>query len=126
MFLNMHNTEDTPINPHRLLTEWQNILGLNDWRIEISPNCAPHEIESNAVGYTEWQEAIKAAHVYILDEKYYGERVVPFDFEKTLVHELLHLKTCLLFNTGNELQDRIAHQLIDDLARSFVAVKRTI
>ena len=106
-----------------LLNEWQIRLGLADWRIKLSVNCEPHEMEMESVGCTSWQEVSKTAHICIIDKKYYGDRVVPFDFEKTLVHELLHLKTCLLFDTGNELQDRIAHQLIDDLARAFVDVK---
>ena len=45
---------------------------------------------------------------------------VDFEDRKTLVHELLHLKFCLLGDSGNDLQDRYVHQLIDDLARAFV------
>ena len=41
---------------------------------------------------------------------------VPYHPERTLIHELLHLKLCLLGESGNALQDRLAHQLIDDLA----------
>ena len=111
------------MDTEKLLIEWQNRLGLMDWKIKLSPNCEPQEMEENCVGCTSWQEVNKTAHICIIDEKYYGERIAPFNFEKTLVHELLHLKTCLLFDTGNELQDRIAHQIIDDLARAFVDAK---
>lgn len=45
------------------------------------------------------------------------------DFEKTLVHELLHIKFCFLWGSGNDLQDRITHQLINDLAKSLVEVE---
>ena len=113
-------------NAKSLLDEWKIRLGLIDWRIKLSINCEPQEMEvQNVCGCTSWQEATRTAHIYIVDEKYYGERVVPFDFEEILIHELLHLKTCLLFDTGNELQDRIAHQLIDDLARAFVDAKES-
>ena len=106
-----------------LLKEWVNRLGLSDWRIKLYPNSTEEETD-NAVGSTEWQETIKTARINILDEKYYGDRVVPFDFEKTLVHELLHLKTCLLTDSDNDLQNRIGHMLIDDLARALVSAKR--
>jgi len=114
----------TDENAKELLNEWQIRLGLTAWRIKLSINCEPHEMEiQNVCGCTSWKEVTRTAHIYIVDEKYYGDRVAPFNFEEILIHELLHLKTCLLFDTGNELQDRIAHQLIDDLARAFVDAK---
>lgn len=114
-------------NAKSLLDEWQNRLGLTDWRIKLSTNCEPQEMEMQDVcGCTSWQEVSKTAHISVIDEKYYGnDRVAPFDFEKTLVHELLHLKFCLLSESGNELQDRVTHQLIDDMARALVDAKRS-
>jgi hypothetical protein len=109
-----------------LMNEWIKRLGLTDWRINISPMCEPHEMELESVGCTSWQEVSKTAHISIINEKYYGnDRVAPFDFEKTLVHELLHLKFCLLSESGNELQDRVTHQMIDDIARALVDAKRS-
>ena len=78
----------------------------------------------NCAGETEWTESIKSARISILGEQYYGQRIVPFDAEKTLVHELLHLKFVLLGQSGNDFQDRYVHQLIDDLARAFVDAER--
>ena len=113
------------MDSEKLLEEWKQRLGLSDWRIVLSDKCTPQEMElENVDGCTSWEESIKSATIQILDEKYYGDRIIPFDFEKTLVHELLHLKTSFISNTGNDLQDRIAHQLIDDLARAFVDAKR--
>ena len=60
----------------------------------------------------------------MLDPQYYGDRIVPFDWEKTIVHELLHLKTCLISDQWEPLQMRYMHQMIDDLARAFVDAKR--
>ena len=51
--------------------------------------------------------------------------MVPLDWEKTLVHELLHLKTCLVSSNVPDLQERVMHQMIDDLARAFVSAKRS-
>ena len=113
------------MDSEKLLSEWQNRLGLSDWKIVLSDKCTPNEMKLDDVeGCSEWTESIKTATIQILDEKYYGERIVPFDFEKTLVHELLHLKTCLISDSGNDLQDRIAHQIIEDLARAFIDAKR--
>jgi len=109
----------------KLLSEWQERLGLNDWRIKLYYKCKPDEMMlDNAAGCTEWSETVRTARIEIIDPKYYGERIVDFDFEKTLVHELLHLKTCLVSDKVNELQARYMHMMIDDLARAFVDAKR--
>lgn len=108
-----------------LLEEWKERLGLHDWRIKLCDNCAPDEMDlPNVAGSTDWTESNKTARVSMLDEKYYGERIVPYDWEKTLVHELLHLKTCLVSDRVDDLQERYMHQMIDDLARAFVDAKR--
>ena len=39
--------------------------------------------------------------------------------------ELLHLKFSLLGENENELQNRLVHQLIDDLAKALVGAKRS-
>ena len=110
---------------NKLLSEWQNRLGLQDWRIKLVDNCTPEEMTlSDVAGCTDWSEAIKTARIEIIDPKYYGERIVPFDYEKTLIHELLHLKLSLVSDSVTDLQSRYMHQIIDDLARAFVDAKR--
>ena len=78
----------------------------------------------NVAGDVDWSESIKTARIEIMNPKFYGERIVPFDYEKTLVHELLHLKLCLVSDNVGEFQARYMHQIIDDLARAFVDTKR--
>ena len=113
------------MNHDDLLIEWKERLGLHEWRIKLVDKCAPEDMTLDSVaGCTEWSEAIKTARIEILDPIYYGERIVPFDWEKTLVHELLHLKTCLVSDGVDDLQARYMHQMIDDLARAFVDAKR--
>lgn len=108
-----------------LLAEWVHRLGLQDWRIELVDLCRPDDMDiPNAAGCTVWQESIKCATIQIIDPKFYGDRIVPFDYEKTLVHELLHLKTSLISDNVDSLQERVMHQIIDDLARAFVDAKR--
>lgn len=109
-----------------LLEKWKYRLGLQDWFIVLNDNAIPSDMMlDNVAGETEWTESNKTAVIRILREDCYGDRIVPFNFEKTLVHELLHLKFCLLGESGNDLQDRYVHQLIDDLARAFVAKEET-
>ena len=106
------------------LREWQNRLRLSDWTITINPQCTPSEIPAQDVdGYTEWSESIKTACIYILDPFYYGKRIRAYDFERILVHELLHLKFSLLDDGENSLQTRYVHQVIDDLAVALADAK---
>lgn len=102
------------------LRYWKHRLGLDDWVIKLKIDCSPDDmVLSGCCGESEWTESTKSAVIRILDPKFYGERIVPFNYEKTLVHELLHLKFCLLGESGNDLQDRLVHQLIDDMARAL-------
>lgn len=106
------------------LKEWQDRLGLSDWRIKLYEECSPNDMVSmNVAGETEWTESNKTAAIRIISKKDYGNRIVPFNPEKTLVHELLHLKFCLIGESGNDLQDRVVHQLVDDMARALIDAK---
>jgi len=107
-----------------LLSEWQARLGLTDWRIKLKPKCKPEDMAQEGSGCVEWSESIKSARIEIINPKYYGDRVVPFDWEKTLVHELLHLKLCLVSDGVDAFQERYMHQIIDDLARALVTARR--
>ena len=113
------------MNYSAMLSEWKRRLGLHDWRIALLPKCKPGEMEMEDVaGCTAWNETIKTARIEIVDPEYYGDRIVPFDWEKMLVHELLHLKLALVSDRVDDLQERVMHQIIDDLARAFVDAKR--
>ena len=107
-----------------LLHNWQNRLGLTDWAIELQDNAIPADfINTECEGEVEYKESTKTAIIRIIRPDCYGEKVKPFNFERILIHELLHLKLALLDDSGNALQDRLVHQLIDDLARAFVPIK---
>ena len=108
-----------------LLRYWQDKLGLHDWRIKLNVKCKPEDMTlENVAGCTEWSEPIKTARIEIIDPKFYGERIVPFNFEKTLIHELLHLKFSFWCQQTDEIEDRLMHQIIDDLARAFAEVTK--
>lgn len=106
-----------------LLEKWKRKLCLQEWRIKLLTCLRPEEMTmSDAAGCTEWSEASKTARIEIIDPAYYGDRIVPFDFEKTLVHELLHLKFSFWCQNEDDVGDRVMHQMIDDLARAFTEV----
>lgn len=110
------------MNNQELLKYWQNRLGLDDWYIKLHDDCTQSDIDS--VGEVSYEEVKKLAVIKILKSECYSEEfVIPFNFEKTLVHELLHVKLCLLDKSGNDLQDRIVHQLVEELAKAFVKDK---
>jgi hypothetical protein len=107
-----------------LLAEWKSRLGLGDWEIVVNENVSPYDMQTLGVaGECIWDEVHKAATINICDEKDYGKRVLPFDKEKTLVHELLHIKFCMI-EGENETANRLCHQLIEDLAKALVKAKR--
>ena len=110
-----------------LLKEWQHRLFLDDWTIVLRDNCSPNDMTLKDVsGETEWEEVLKCAVIRIVSKKDYGDRILTFDKEKILVHELLHLKFCFLGESGNDLQDRVAHQILNDLSNSLVDAKRSV
>ena len=114
----------------KLLKEWQERLGLQDWVIKFYPNCKAEEVdEGTSIGSTTWQTTNKTAIIKIIDKKEYSEEyMIPYDFEKTLVHELLHIKFSTIDKDLNTYEgivvEQVRHQLIDDLARAFIMAKR--
>ena len=108
-----------------LLEKWKRKLCLQEWRIKLLTRLRPEEMMvRNTAGCTEWSEAIKTARIEIINPACYGDRIVPFDFEKTLVHELLHLKFSFWCQNEDDVSDRVMHQMIDDLARALTEKRK--
>lgn len=108
-----------------LLKEWQHRLGLNDWTIVLCEDLTNDEMTlDGCAGCCSTQEVNKTAKIELLKPECYGDRIKPYDIEKTLVHELLHAKFALLDGVS-DLHDRVLHQIIEDLAKAFVDAKRT-
>ena len=68
------------------LQEWAERLGLQEWRISLH-DCVPagEMKDQNCAGCVDWQEVDKSARIEIIDPDDYGERVIPFDYEITLL-----------------------------------------
>lgn len=105
----------------KVINAWQHKLGLDDWKILVKQNCNPDNMYMpDVAGCTSWTECHKEACVQLIAPQYYPKDcMTPYNEEKTFVHELLHLKFALLWNSDNSLQDRVIHQIIDDLAKAL-------
>lgn len=114
-----------------LLEKWKRKLCLQEWRIKLLTHLHPEEMMvRNTTGCTEWSEAIKTARIEIINPACYGDRIVPFNFEKTLVHELLHLKFSFWCQNEDDVGDRVMHHMVldNEQAKQLVdyAVKKEV
>lgn len=56
----------------KLLEEWQERLGLQDWAIILRYNCSFEDLElEEACGETSWDDTIKTATIRIISEETY-------------------------------------------------------
>ena len=109
----------------RLLATWKARLMMEDWVIKLRYEVDPDGMPLDGDGATEWVESTKGAYIYMLNEKFRGEKIIPFDWEQILVHELLHIKFSLLdVSDQGDLRHRVLHQIIDELARALVDAER--
>ena len=115
----------------KLLNEWQERLGLQDWQIILRYNCKRSDMDDpeGSIGETQWETTSKCARIQIISKEEFGtDKMLDYDFEKTLVHELLHCKFGMIDKDLNTYEGIVAeqarHQLIDDLAKALVMAKR--
>lgn len=99
---------------HYYLAKWKRLLNLQEWKIVLRPYCNIEETNGN-VATTEWDEVHKCAIIRFSDPTQYGKRILPLNIEKTVIHELLHIKFAL-FDGYGEFQDRYLHQVIEEFA----------
>lgn len=120
----------TILKANELLNEWQERLGLMEWCIALRINVTQDDFEGEepVAGQTNWENTTKTAVIKVLDEKLYGDRIIKYDFERILLHELLHIKFNILqqepFNHETTVFDDYQHQLIEDIAQALIMAKR--
>ena len=109
---------------NKLLKYWQKKLNLQDWKIVMEDNCPVNDFIMKSVqGETEWDIVNKSAIIRIISESEYGKRILPFIKEKVLIHELLHIKFALLWESNTKTQNLILHQIIEDMANTLYEVR---
>ena len=91
---------------------------------------SPDEMSSESVGENDFQIVGNCCVIKILKPEYYGERVVKYCAEKTLVHELLHLKYNWLVPQKESVEsvyyDTLEHSLLEQMAKSLIMAKYNI
>ena len=108
----------------KLFNYWRKKLKLLDWTIKFEFNVDPADMAiEGACGATSFVESCKSAIVQIVDPTKIEDGIVPFNFEETLVHELLHLKLSLITSGMDDMTERVGHQIIDDLSKSLVSAR---
>lgn len=107
-----------------LFEKWRKILHLEAWDIRFKWCVRVDAMKRPGLGCTEFQHATREAIIQMLDPVDFENDLFEYDYEKTLVHELLHLKFADLDDSGDPLRDKLTHQMIDDLARAFMDAVR--
>lgn len=110
----------------RLFEKWRDRLHLEAWDIRFEWKVRQRDMYvDESCGCTRYEHSTRQAVIQILDEvDTDGVFEFSFDYERILVHELLHIKFSDLEDSGNELRDKLLHQLVDDMAKVLVGVER--
>lgn len=114
-----------------LLHWWISWLGLDDWTVTLD---VVRQFEmpggQNQIGNCAYNRKKRIAQVLLLDPVDYDDSLLlPFDMEKTLVHELLHVVVSAVDDAArndnkDELLDDEIEAGIDRMACAFVAMGR--
>lgn len=105
----------------KLIDYWIKLLNLEDWKIEVLDNCSPRELfDKDAQAENYYNFVHKCAKIRITSDKDRSHDIMPLDYEHLLVHELLHCKFAILDDSGNALQDKIVHQLVEDFTKALI------
>lgn len=109
-----------------LFEKWRKMLHLEDWEIRFKWSVRADDLPENVCGSTNYVFERKMAVVAMMNEVDYTNELFPYDYEQVLVHELLHLKFAAIDDSENALQNKLVHQLIDDVAKWLVNASRNI
>ena len=112
-------------NTQELCAEWQKLLRLQDWQVQINMVRAVGMHREGSGGEVNWHVATKAAVISITDPIDYPENAIcPLDIERTIVHELLHLHFVPFVADDGTPEDESQEQVIHILSEALVKIKR--
>lgn len=110
---------------NELFRKWVNILHLESWDIRFQWKVRERDMDlKESCGCTGFLHSARQAVVQMVDPVDYDNALFEYDYEKTLIHELLHIKFADLDDTGDPLRDKLTHQMINDLAVAFVTCEK--
>ena len=113
------------------LRKWQQRLGLMDWHITLHRNVPKENMATDdSLACCTYQEVLKNARIQVKSvtdanndgHGVYGRKP---DELQSVLHELLELKFCLIRKDDDSTDDRIMHQIIDDIARALAEAERS-
>ena len=124
----LDRVELTEAVARKLLDKWVKILHLEEWRIDFSWCVRARDMAcKDALGATTANAISRDASIQLLDPIDHDPATfIPYDYEKTLVHELLHLTFWDMDDTGDNLRDHLTHVMVDRMARALVAAERSV
>ena len=95
---------------------WIDRLMLQNWSISALLNAGIGEMQDRrAAGECAYRTTIRSAEIHILRQDAYADPNA-YDFEATLVHELLHIKLGIVYDTLEGAALELLHQAINDLS----------
>jgi hemerythrin superfamily protein len=108
-----------------LLNEWIRRIGLEKWTIYSTLDEIPSQMDNkDHAGEAEWHATEKIGYIRVLAKRYH-ELDDKYDFERTLVHELLHLKFAVFWDNSEGFATSLLHQTIEKMASALVDAKRS-
>jgi len=109
------------------LSEWQNRLNLQDWKITVMVVRAA-DLKPKTLGNIHWDGEKKTAVIRVLDPTDYKlkDRAMLNDIEFTVVHELIHLElspvlSSLQRNEANRIEEEHA---VNHMAQALLDLDR--
>ncbi|BEU88684.1 hypothetical protein TAMA11512_21480 [Selenomonas sp. TAMA-11512] len=115
---------DSHIN--ELCKKWKEILKLNEWDIRVDLGRPDELSEQDREGECFIELAKGEAHICLLDPKIPYNFTFPYDIEKVLVHELLHLSFAFFEPKDDPLRHDLWERLIEQSAKTLVRLQRSI
>lgn len=107
-----------------LLAEWTDRLKLQEWNITVGIYRESEFYEQGNMGENTFQRECARSTIKILDHcDYPTDTKFLQNMEKTLVHELLHLKFCYFEPEEDTIAHEMWHRAIETLSETLVKAK---
>lgn len=108
-----------------LCQKWQALLRLRDWDIHVELFSAREFSEEDRQGEVFYDISTGQAIIHLLDVDAKLDTPFPYDLEKVLVHELLHLHFAIF---EPEQEDKLRHDLwertVERMAKTMLLLHR--
>lgn len=115
----------TKEHAQKLFDRWVSALGLGEWEIRFNWRVRGIDMpDREMLGVTRYCLSSMQAEVSMVAEEDAPESGFAYDYERTLVHELMHIKLAVVDDSGDEVHDNTVHMLVEQMARALVKAKR--